>query len=65
MEEKNFGFYCFHAKEEELKRLIKDFFKINSKKIGQYVKFKNYGKKSPFIIYANFGSILVSEDNGK
>ena len=36
-------------------------------KKGEYVKFKNYGRKikSPFIIYAGFESILVSEDNGK
>ena len=32
----------------------------------EYVKFKNYEKKIkwPFIIYANFESILVSENNG-
>ena len=34
---------------------------------GKYVKFKNYERniKSPFIIYADFRSILVPEDNGK
>ena len=34
---------------------------------GTHVKFKNYERKlkSPFIIYADFESILVSEDNGK
>ena len=36
-------------------------------KKGEYVNFKNFeGKiKSPFMIYANIESILVSEDNGK
>ena len=35
-------------------------------KKGEYVKFKNYERKikSPFIIYADFGSILVPENNG-
>ena len=34
-------------------------------KKGEYVKFKNYERKikSPLIIYADFKSILVSEDN--
>ena len=34
---------------------------------GKYVKFKNYERniKSPFIIYADFRSILVPEDNRK
>ena len=34
---------------------------------GEYVKFKNYERKikSPFISYADFESILVSEDTGK
>ena len=36
-------------------------------KKGEYVKFKNYERKvrSLFIIYADFESTLVSEDNGK
>ena len=36
-------------------------------KKGEYVKFKNYKRqiKSPFIIYADFESVLVPEDNGK
>ena len=36
-------------------------------KKGEYVKFKNFkGKiKSPFMVYADFESILVPEDNGK
>ena len=59
--------------EEVLKRHIEDCFKINGKqriimlKEKEYVKFKNYEKKikSPFIIYADFESILVPEDNGK
>ena len=34
---------------------------------GEYVKFKNYERKikSPFMIYADFESILVPEDNGE
>ena len=51
---------------------MKDCFKVNSKqkiiipKKDEYVKFKNYERKmkSPFIIYADFES-LVKEDNGK
>ena len=36
-------------------------------KKGEYVKFKNYERKimSPFVIYADFESILVPENNGK
>ena len=36
-------------------------------KKDEYVKFKNYERKlrSPFLIYANFESILVPEDNEK
>ena len=36
-------------------------------KKGEHVKFKNYERKikSPFMDYADFGSILVLEDNGK
>ena len=36
-------------------------------KKGGYVKFKNFGRKikSLFMIYPDFESILVPEDNGK
>ena len=36
-------------------------------KKGEYIKFKNFGRKikSPFMIYADFESILVPEDNEK
>ena len=36
-------------------------------KKGEYVKFKNFERKikSPFMIYEDFESILVPEDNGK
>ena len=36
-------------------------------KKGEYVKFKNFERKlkSPFMIYADFESILVPEDNEK
>ena len=59
--------------EEDLKGHIEDFFKINGKprivmsKKGEYGEFKNFERKikSPFMIYADFESILVPEDNGK
>ena len=49
---------------------VNDCFKINGKQMskkGKYVRFKNYERKikSSFMIYPNFESILVSEDNGK
>ena len=36
-------------------------------KKGEYVRYKNYERKIKllFMIYADFGSILVPEDNGK
>lgn len=36
-------------------------------KTGEYVQFKNdeWKTKSLFIIYADFGSILLQENNGK
>ena len=74
-ERKQFCRYCLRTlnKEEILKRHIKDCFKINGKQIiiipkkGKYVKFKNFERKikSSFMIYADFESILVPEDNGK
>ena len=59
--------------EEILKHHIKDYFKINGKqkinmpKKGEYVKFINSQRKtkSSFMIYSNFESVLVIEDNGK
>ena len=58
---------------EILKCHIKDCFKINGKqtvkmpKKCEYIKFKNFGRKikSQFMIYADFESILVPEDNEK
>ena len=74
-EKKCFCRFCLHAfiAEEILKRHIKDCFKINGKQTSkmtmkaEYVKLKNFkGKtKSPFMINADFESILVAEDNGK
>ena len=71
---KSFCRYCLHAfiTEGILKRHFNDCFKINGKqtiktpKKGEYVKFKNVeGKiKSPFMIYADFESILLPEYNG-
>ena len=68
---KNFCRYCLQASstKEILKSHIKDSFNINDKqriiltKKGEYVKFRNCGRK--FIICADFESILVPEDNGK
>ena len=59
--------------KEILKRHIKDCFIINGKqkivmpKKREYVEFKNFEikVKSTFIIYADFESILVTEDKGK
>ena len=59
--------------KEILKCHIKDGFKINGKqriimpKKGEYVTFKNYERKikPPFIIYEDFESILVPENNEK
>ena len=72
---KNICCYCLQAfsTEEILKNHIKDCVKINGKlritmpKKGEFVKFKNYGRKvkSPFITYADFERILVSENNEK
>ena len=55
-----------------LKRYIKDCSKIYDKqtikvpKQGEYLKFQNFETeiKSPFIIQADFESILMPEDNG-
>ena len=63
-------FTRFHYRRN-FKVSIKDCFKINGKqtiktpKKGEYVKFKNFEKKPPFVIYADFESILGPEDNGK
>ena len=72
---KHFCCYCLQAvsTEEIVKHHIKDYFKINGKqKIimptkGEYVKFKTYEKKikSPFIIHADFESILYQIMEGK
>ena len=69
-----FGCYCLQAfrTTDTLNCHIKDCFKINGKQgikmpeKGEYVRFKNYETeiKSPFMIYADFESILVPEDNG-
>ena len=56
-----------------MKYLIEDCFKINGKLTtkmpikGEHITFKNFGRKikSAFMIYADFESILVQEDNGK
>ena len=72
---KHFCRYCLKAfsAAEILKNHFNNIFKINGKQMikmpnkGEYVRFNNYERKikSPFIIYANFESILVPEDNGK
>ena len=72
---KHFCCYCLHAfiTKEIFERHIKDCFKINGKqaikmpKKVEYVKFKSFERKikSSFMIYADFESILLPEDNGK
>ena len=72
---KHFCRCCLQAFSTEgiLKCHIKDFFKINGKqrikmsKKGEHVKFKNFERKiiSPYMVYADFESILVPENNGK
>ena len=63
-------FTCFHYRKI-LKRHIKACFKVDSKQTikmkGEQVKFKNFERKikSPFMIYADFESILVPKDNAK
>ena len=72
---KNFCRYSLQAfrTEKILKRRVKDCFKINGKQMikrpknVEHIRFKNYERKikSPFMIYADFESILIPEDNGK
>ena len=72
---KHFCCYYLHAfiAEEILKCHIRDCFKIKGKqtikmpKKSESVKSKNFERKikSPFMIYADFESILVPEDNRK
>ena len=65
--------YITKSTEQKLNRHIKDCFKTNGKqkiiipKKREYVKFKDNERKikSSLIIYADFGSILVLEDNEK
>ena len=74
-ERRHFCDYCFQAFRavEKLKCHIKDCFQIYGKqsikipKKGDYIKFKIFGRtiKSLFMIYADFESILVPENNGK
>ena len=65
---KHFCCYCLQAfrTAEKVKVDIEDYFKITMPKKGEYIKFKNFERKikSPFLIYADFESILVPEDNG-
>ena len=73
VEEKHFCCYCLQpfSREETLNCHVKDYFKINGKQMikipekGEYVKFKNFERKItlPFMIYVDFESILVPEDN--
>ena len=72
---KHFFRYCLQAfrTEKISKCRVKDSFKINGKQRikmaekDEYDRFKNNGRniKSPFMIYADFESILAPEDNGK
>ena len=68
---KHFCRYCLQAFKTADK--LTCCFKINGKQSiktpnnGRYIKFKNFGRKtkSLCIVYADFESILVPEDNGK
>ena len=68
-----FARFYLEPQKKKLKFYNRDFFKINGKEAiemprnGKSIKFKNYGRKikSPFMIYADFESTLVPEDNGK
>ena len=66
---KHYCRYCLQAfsTEEKLKRQSKDKREIKMLKKGEYVKLKNFERKikSPFMIYADFASVLAGEDNGK
>ena len=72
---KHFCRYCSHTfiTEDISNHHIKDCFKTIGKQAfmmplkGGYVKFKNFERKIklPFMIFANFESILVPEDNKK
>ena len=71
-------YFCLYSLKafrtaEKLKYIIKDCFKTNAKQTIKMprriecVKFKNFDRKikSSFMIYTDFESILVPEDNGK
>ena len=72
---KHFCHYCLKTfrTAEKLNYHIKDCFKFNDKQIikmpkwGEYVKFKNFERKIkwPFMIFADFESILIPEDSEK
>ena len=70
---KHFCRYCLQALRtvEKLECHIKRCFNgkqtIKMPKKGEYIKFKNFGRKikSLFMIYVDFESILVPEDNKK
>lgn len=72
-ERKNFSPYCLQAfsVEEISEDHINDCFKIKQMiqmpKKGEYIRFKKFEReiKSPFIIYADFVSILAPKDNEK
>ena len=68
----HFCCYCLHvfSTAKILKRHANDYLNINDKQMiklpkkGEYVRFQNYERKikSPFMIYADFESILVPKD---
>ena len=74
---KHFCRYCLQAfrTAAKLKCHIKDYFKINYHLLtikymprkGKFINFKNFGRKIKllFMIYADFESILIPENNGK
>ena len=74
-ERKHFRNYCLQScsTPQILERYINDCFNTNGKQMikmakkVETVKYKNYTRKikSPFMIYADFESILVTENNEK
>ena len=71
--QENIIVYSVLEKQKQLACHIKGCFKTNGKervklpKKGKYIRLKNYERKvkSLFMLYVDFESILVPEDNGK
>ena len=72
---KHFCRYCLQPSRTagKLECHIRDCFKVNGKQTikmptkGEHIKFKNFERKikSPLMIYADFESTVIPEDNGQ